>query len=168
MVSKQFWRNISLFFTRNSFNFRTICVKMFNSIPTRLGYFFHHGQSLVRKGLNKSCENKMALKVRKSDNMQIWVRIPLLSVPLKFRPLNTGQTDSFSLAGGSGILAEQIFGYNGQEISELVRSYFRQCDDFILSFWNLLTFNARLQNWFHPNVTFDSSFFRCNFPNTLV
>ena len=91
----------------------------------------------MRKGLNKSCENKMALKVRKSDNMQIRVGIPLLSVPLtKFRPLNTGQTDSFSLAGagGSGILAEQIFGYNGQEISELVRSYFGQCDDFILSF----------------------------------
>ena len=88
----------------------------------------------MRKGLNKSCENKMALKVRKSDNMQIWVRIPLLSVPLKFRPLNTGQTDSFSLAGGSGILAEQIFGYNGQEISELVRLYSRQYDDFILSF----------------------------------
>ena len=99
---------------------------------------FYDGQSLVRKGLNKSCENKMALKVRKSDNMQIRVGIPLLSVPLtKFRPLNTRRTDSFSLAGagGSGILAEQIiFGYNGQEISELVRSYFRQCDDFILSF----------------------------------
>ena len=91
----------------------------------------------MRKGLNKSCENKMALKVRKSDNMQFRVGIPLLSVPLtKFRPLNTRQTDSFSLAGagGSGILAEQIFGYNGQEISELVRSYFRRCDDFILSF----------------------------------
>ena len=60
----------------------------------------------MRKRLNKSCENKMALKVRKSDNMQIRVGIPLLSVLLtKFRPLNTGQTDSFSLAGGSGILA---------------------------------------------------------------
>jgi hypothetical protein len=77
----------------------------------------------------------MALKVRKSDNMQIRVGIPLLPVPLtKFRPLNTRQTNSFSLAGGSGILAEQIFGYNGQEISELVRSYFRQCDDFIHTF----------------------------------